>query len=454
MRLSSRRREAPSTAVPAPSATLRVLVVLVAGLLAVLMAPASPAAAATRESASESTLLSLLNSERSARGLASLRPTTDLVDVARKHTDWMADNRVLQHNGSLASDVTGWLVLSENVGYGGNADVIHDALMNSAGHRANILDSRVSQVGIGAARDARGTLWITQVFRKPDSSTANAPTAGALSLGSMTPDVAIASSSDLFAAERSSSGSTAVRRITSSGVADTATKLGGVMLEAPAIESVSGQLSVAGRGTDRQVWLRRKTSSTSSWQSWKPLGGIGTSRPAVTSWGTGRLDVVIRGADGSVWMRSMAGEGQWGSWRPLGGLVADGTAPAVVASGVGQLTVAVQGLDGQVWSRRYSSGQWGNWRPMGGLGKGGPSLSSPGTGQVVATVKGLDDAGWSATVVNGDNRGWKRLGGVLRSAPTSAGRAGTVHVVTVGADGKLYRNVQTSGAWSGWGLVG
>lgn len=453
MRLSSTRREAPSAAPRARSATVRALVVLLAGVLAVLVAPASPAAAATREEGSESTLLSLLNSERSARGLATLRATTDLVDVARKHTDWMADNRVLQHNGSLATDVKGWLVLSENVGYGGSPEVIHNALMNSAGHRANILDSRVTQVGVGAARDSRGTLWITQVFRKPDSSTESAPTAG-LTSGTLAPDVSIASTSALFAAERAGDGSTAVRRITDSGLASTATKLGGAMLEPAAIESVSGQVSVVGRGTDRQVWLRRKTSSTASWSSWKPLGGVGTSRPAVTSWGSGRLDVVIRGGDGSVWIRSMAGEGDWGSWRPLGGLVAEGTAPAVVASGVGQLTVAVQGLDGQVWSRRYSSGQWGSWRAMGGAGKGGPALSSPANGQVVFTVKGLDDAGWTATVVNGDNRGWKRLGGVLKTAPTSAARAGTVHVVTVGTDGKLYRNVATSGAWSGWRLVG
>jgi uncharacterized protein YkwD len=36
--------------------------------------------------------------------------------------------------------------------------------MNSPGHRANILSSRFTSIGIGAALDSRGYLWSTQNF--------------------------------------------------------------------------------------------------------------------------------------------------------------------------------------------------------------------------------------------------------------------------------------------------
>ena len=36
--------------------------------------------------------------------------------------------------------------------------------MNSSGHRANILNANFNQIGVGVARDNRGTLYWTQMF--------------------------------------------------------------------------------------------------------------------------------------------------------------------------------------------------------------------------------------------------------------------------------------------------
>ena len=38
--------------------------------------------------------------------------------------------------------------------------------MGSAPHRANILNPRMRQVGVGV-RGAGGQLWVTEIFRKP-----------------------------------------------------------------------------------------------------------------------------------------------------------------------------------------------------------------------------------------------------------------------------------------------
>jgi uncharacterized protein YkwD len=43
----------------------------------------------------------------------------------------------------------------------------HNSLMNSPGHRANILQPGVTRIGIGIATDATGNIWITQMFARP-----------------------------------------------------------------------------------------------------------------------------------------------------------------------------------------------------------------------------------------------------------------------------------------------
>lgn len=158
------------SATTAPRAAARVLVLTVLALLASLLAV--PAASA--DAGAEAEFVAKLNDLRQSRGLAPLRVTADLTEAARAHTGDMASSATLYHNPELATDVTGWLRVSENVGYGGSVQSIHDALVDSEGHLRNMLDSTVTQVGIGTAWT--GTrLWVTQVFRRPDASKVNAP---------------------------------------------------------------------------------------------------------------------------------------------------------------------------------------------------------------------------------------------------------------------------------------
>lgn len=124
----------------------------------------------------EAELTSLVNAERAAAGLPALQVSGDLVDVARRHSSRMASSGTLQHNPHLGSEVSNWTRVTENVGQGPDARAIHDALMASSSHRANILDGAVSQVGVGVVV-AGDTLWMTQVFRQPASAPAPPPPA-------------------------------------------------------------------------------------------------------------------------------------------------------------------------------------------------------------------------------------------------------------------------------------
>lgn len=151
-----------------------------------LLAP-TVAHAATLDTASEAAFVSDLNRERTSRGIAALSSVADLVEVARQQSVRMANQNLLYHNPNLVTDVVGWLSVGENVGYGGSESVIHSAFMNSPLHAANILSSTYTQVGIGAVRDGSGRLWVTQVFRKPNSSTISLPTISPLPLNNPLP---------------------------------------------------------------------------------------------------------------------------------------------------------------------------------------------------------------------------------------------------------------------------
>jgi hypothetical protein len=111
------------------------------------------------------------NAERTSRGLPAYTVASDLATVARRHSERMAAKHTLYHNPNLGSEVSGWQVVGENVGMGGDVDSIHQAFMDSPEHRANILARDYTQIGIGTVVDADGVLWVTQVFRLPMKAT-------------------------------------------------------------------------------------------------------------------------------------------------------------------------------------------------------------------------------------------------------------------------------------------
>ena len=91
----------------------------------------------------------------------------------------MADTQVLAHNDAYFSAESksrlGAKSLGENVARNGSADDAHARLMASPGHRANLMSSKFSVVGIAVFRDGSGNLWITQGFVQPAAASAPAP---------------------------------------------------------------------------------------------------------------------------------------------------------------------------------------------------------------------------------------------------------------------------------------
>jgi len=150
---------------------------LVGGLLAVAVAVTTFAGLATASSAAASTggdesgFVASVNAARRSAGRPTYVASADLTSVARRWAQSMASSGSLRHNPNLAGQVSGWRFVGENVGVGYDVRGLHRAFMASPAHRANVLDSDFSQVGIGVAYGG-GRLWVAEVFRKPTASTA------------------------------------------------------------------------------------------------------------------------------------------------------------------------------------------------------------------------------------------------------------------------------------------
>jgi uncharacterized protein YkwD len=135
------------------------------------------APAASAEDA-EHRVLASVNRDRVAAGLAALAWDDRLAAVARGHSEEMHRTHVVAHisptTGSAADRVraakikTGMVL--ENVARAYGVNEAHQGLMNSPGHRANILSPVATHLGIGVVFgdevSGRREMFITQVFTR------------------------------------------------------------------------------------------------------------------------------------------------------------------------------------------------------------------------------------------------------------------------------------------------
>src|SRR3990170_8351174 len=146
-------------------------------LLVAALATIGLGLAAAGDSGTEAEFLAKINASRSAAGLGPLQVDGGLVSHARNHTDAMMAAGDIFHSSSAelaAAGGSGWDRMGENVGKGQSPSSLHEAFMNSAGHKQNILGD-YNYVGIGTG-SKDGYLYVTVVFMKKGSTPAPATT--------------------------------------------------------------------------------------------------------------------------------------------------------------------------------------------------------------------------------------------------------------------------------------
>lgn len=121
----------------------------------------------------EARMLELVNRERVAAGLRTLAADPELTQVARQHSVDMFARGYFAHATPEGRDPfdrmrqanVRFVTAGENLALAPSLQIAHTGLMNSPGHRANILHRDFGRVGIGIMDGGIHGLMVTQDFR-------------------------------------------------------------------------------------------------------------------------------------------------------------------------------------------------------------------------------------------------------------------------------------------------
>ena len=117
-------------------------------------------------------MINLVNQERQKYGLKPLEVDYQLVKLARMKSQDMVDKNYFSHQsptyGSpfdmMKNAGVRYRWAGENIAGAGSVERAHTALMNSEGHRANILNANFTHIGIGIVKGGPYGMMFTQMF--------------------------------------------------------------------------------------------------------------------------------------------------------------------------------------------------------------------------------------------------------------------------------------------------
>jgi len=121
-------------------------------------------------------VLQLTNVQRVQNGCGPLAASSQLADAADAHTGEMARYRYFSHTGRAGEDPSArisaagyrWQRWAENIAAGQRTpEAVVDAWMHSPVHKANILDCRLTELGVGYTVDSARKAYWTQDFGTP-----------------------------------------------------------------------------------------------------------------------------------------------------------------------------------------------------------------------------------------------------------------------------------------------
>ena len=104
----------------------------------------------------DGSVISQTNAARARHGLPPLAVDSQLMNSARNQAQWMASNRNLSHGHGVAENIA--------MGQASASEAVR-SWMNSSGHRANMLGSGYTRIGVAVAYSSNGTPYWCQQFR-------------------------------------------------------------------------------------------------------------------------------------------------------------------------------------------------------------------------------------------------------------------------------------------------
>lgn len=119
-------------------------------------------------------VVSLVNEERADQGLSNLARDAQLTRLAQLKAEDMAANKYFSHTSptyGTAFDMmknygVSYITAGENIAMGQKTpEAVMEGWMNSPGHRANILNSAYTGIGVGYAESSEGATYWVQIFK-------------------------------------------------------------------------------------------------------------------------------------------------------------------------------------------------------------------------------------------------------------------------------------------------
>jgi hypothetical protein len=122
-------------------------------------------------SPAEQQIFQLTNQARAENGLGQLTWDASLAYAAKAHVELMVKNQILAHQYPGEADLTTragqagahFQAIAENIAQGPSAEAVAREWMKSAPHRANILDPKMTSLGVAAIENS-GTLYAVEDF--------------------------------------------------------------------------------------------------------------------------------------------------------------------------------------------------------------------------------------------------------------------------------------------------
>lgn len=122
--------------------------------------------------ADEKKAIELMNADRIANGLPTLKVNSNLVGLAERYAQDMINRNFFSHydpEGRSPFDRMRQAGISyrsagENLAINRSVEAAEKAFMNSSGHRANILNANFTEIGIGVKYSPGGSVYVVQEF--------------------------------------------------------------------------------------------------------------------------------------------------------------------------------------------------------------------------------------------------------------------------------------------------
>lgn len=152
----------------------KLALILMTMLIVLFALTGNVGAAVSGEPELEQQMLELVNNERVKAGLKPLEMDNKLLELARLKSQDMIDKNYFSHTSPTYGDpftmmknfgVEYWMA-GENLAGNSSLTSAHKALMNSPGHKANILKPEFTHIGIGVVKGGPYGMMITQMFIK------------------------------------------------------------------------------------------------------------------------------------------------------------------------------------------------------------------------------------------------------------------------------------------------